>query len=940
MLDSITNLAKKIFGDSNARELKKLDPLVARVNELESKWEALSEAELKGMTAQFRTRLDNGEKLDDLLPEAFATVREASKRTMGMRHYDCQLVGGMVLHSGKIAEMKTGEGKTLVATLPSYLNALSGDGVHVITVNDYLAARDAEWMGTIYRYLGMTVGTILSGERNDTAKREAYGSDITYGTNNEFGFDYLRDNMKFDLARYVQRKHNYAIIDEVDSILIDEARTPLIISGPTNIPVDRYYVIDGVIPTLQSEVDYVVDEKAKSCTLTDDGINKVEERLGVDNLYDEQNMEILHHVNQALKAHHIFKRDRDYVVRDGKVVIVDEFTGRLMAGRRWSDGLHQAVEAKEKCQIQAESRTYANITFQNYFRMYEKLSGMTGTAVTEAAEFANIYDLDTLVIPTNKQVVRDDQDDIVYRTQMEKFRAVADDIREANAKGQPVLVGTTSVEKSELVGRLLGQMGIQHNVLNAKQHTREAHTVAQAGRAGSVTISTNMAGRGTDIKLGGNAEELARDECDPEVDPDGFEAALARWKELCTREEQEVRAAGGLRIIGTERHESRRVDNQLRGRAGRQGDVGSSKFYLSLEDDLLRIFGTDKMMVWMEKMGIEDDEPIEHRWITRAIENAQKKVEGYHFGVRKNLLEYDDVMNHQRQSVYDLRKKALKGDGVFEMVIESVENLVEDIMDETCMEGVHPEQWDPPGMRDRLDRIFGLTWTDADAEIRDHSRDELKQRMLEEATRLIERKADDMGRDVFDQIARMLLLQITDELWTEHLSAMERLRQGVSLRGYGQRNPLLEYKKEGFHMFLMMSALRDEQVVAKLLRAEVGLEAAASSAGKATARRIASGSLEGGAQGPAQPGPGLAIGAGAVSAAQRQAAESLMGGESEGAPQPLPPLELPPMEPEPVVERPAQGEEARLFAEKYGLRRNDPCPCGSGLKYKKCCAKA
>ncbi len=922
-MEFITNLAKKVFGDSNDREIKKISPVVQAVNSLEAQFEALSDDQLKAKTAEFKTKLDNGATLDDIMFEAFATVREASKRTLGMRHYDCQIIGGYVLHTGRIAEMKTGEGKTLVATMPMYLNALSGKGTHLVTVNDYLASRDADWMANIYNYLGMSVGKILSGERNSTLKRQAYAADITYGTNNEFGFDYLRDNMKFTLEEYVQRGFNYGIVDEVDSILIDEARTPLIISGPADSSVDLYYIIDAVIPLLQNEIDFAIDEKGKSCTLTEAGVRKVEGKLGIDNLFDPQNMEVLHHVNQSLKAHHTFKRDKDYVVREGKVVIVDEFTGRLMHGRRWSDGLHQAVEAKEKVNIEQESQVYATITFQNLFRMYDKLSGMTGTAETEAAEFADIYDLDTIVIPTNKPIARADDDDIVYKTQMEKFRAVVSDIGAAHANGTPVLVGTTSVEKSEIVSRLLKRANVPHEVLNAKNHAREAEIVAQAGRIGAVTISTNMAGRGTDIKLGGDPEKLAASMFDPEQDPENYKKALEDFRISTAEEAQRVLAAGGLRVVGTERHESRRVDNQLRGRSGRQGDPGSSRFFLSLEDDLLRIFGSDKITVWMERMGLQDDEPIEHRWITSSIENAQKKVEGHNFQIRKNLLEYDDVMNYQRTGVYDLRKRALAGEGIRELIEESIENVINDIMDDYCFEGVHPEQWNISGMRDNLDKVFGVEWADeTDDEIRDHSRTEIHDRMRSEAIAVLDERIEANGEGPYLSIARMLLLQYTDQMWKDHLLAIDRLRQGVGLRGYGQRNPLLEYKREAFHMYLMMSAMRDETWLIQLFKADFSQTAAQRAVERPTKRnaRSLAGAL------PQQPDI-----AAAAAAAQSKANEA----ELSAALKNLTPAPVPRRQ----IQQPQAGPEAYAYATQLQLKRNDPCPCGSGQKFKKCCAK-
>ena len=948
MFDAVTNLAKKLFGDSNDREIKKIRPIVEQINAFESRLTSLTDEQLKGKTPEFKTRIENGESLDDLLPEAFATVREASQRVLGMRHYDVQMIGGIVIHQGRIAEMKTGEGKTLVATSPLYLNALSGKGAHLVTVNDYLAARDAEWMGILYNWLGMSVGTILSGERNSTVKREAYGADITYGTNNEFGFDYLRDNMKFSLEEYVQRGFNFGVVDEVDSILVDEARTPLIISGPADSSIDLYYIVDAIIPLLQDEVDYSVDDKAKSATLTEAGVRKVEDRLGIDNLFDPQNMEVLHHVNQSLKAHHIFKRDKDYVVRDGKVTIVDEFTGRLMSGRRWSDGLHQAVEAKEKVQIEQESQVYATITFQNLFRMYDKLSGMTGTAETEAAEFASIYDLDTVVIPTNKPIARVDDDDIVYKTQMEKFTAVVEDIEKNHANGTPILVGTTSVEKSEILSRLLKRRNIPHEVLNAKNHAREAMIVAQAGRLGSVTISTNMAGRGTDIKLGGNPEEMAKDALlqeglTPEAAPERFKQLQQQLEVQCRAEGEKVLAAGGLRVIGTERHESRRVDNQLRGRSGRQGDAGSSRFFLSLEDDLLRIFGSDKITVWMERMGLEDNEPIEHRWITGSIENAQKKVEGHNFQIRKNLLEYDDVMNYQRNGVYDLRKRALAGIGIREMVEEAIDNVIEDIMDDFAMEGVHPEQWKVDDIKANLEKAFNVVWEDHNDALRDLSRKELRQRMADEAREELDARVEAMTEEAFNQYARMLILNYTDDLWKNHLLAIDRLRQGVGLRGYGQQNPLLEYKREAFHMYLMMSAMRDEAVLQRIFKVEIDERVRALGERRATkqmARRVAGGNLPPAPQAPLE-------GGGSMLQAPRGLPE--LGGASSTPLAGLPPLptsaggapaSATPAPPPRQVRPPKQGVEGYQFALANGVGRNDPCPCGSGLKFKKCCFKS
>ncbi len=945
----INDLIRRVIGSPAERLVRRMQPTVARINALESTYKPMSDEELRAQTAAFRQKLDNGAPLDDLLPDAFAVVREAGRRTMEMRHFDVQLVGGMVLHRGMVAEMKTGEGKTLVATLPVYLNALTGKGVHVVTVNDYLANRDAEWMGRIYRALGMSVGTILSSVRDDKSKRAGYACDITYGTNNEYGFDYLRDNMKFAIEDYVQRGHNFAIVDEVDSILIDEARTPLIISGPTDDAVDKYELIDGMIGVLQKEIDFTVDEKQRQVSLTDEGVDKLEARLGVDNMYDPHNMEVLHHVNQALKAHHLFKRDKDYVVqvdpREGKVkvIIVDEHTGRLMYGRRWSDGLHQAVEAKERVPVEPESQTYATITFQNFFRMYGKLAGMTGTAETEAEEFGKIYKLEVVPIPTNRNVARLDHHDIVYKSQAEKFKKVMAELEECHKKGQPVLVGTTSVEKSELVHRMLEKKGIPHEVLNAKQHDREALIVAQAGRRGSVTISTNMAGRGTDIKLGGDPEGLAKIELNErraagEVFPEGLwptdleESAKLRgapppgpnqehpvWKETvarhraeCEAEREHVVKAGGLHILGTERHESRRIDNQLRGRSGRQGDPGSSRFYLSLEDDLLRLFGSERTVVWMERMGMKDDEAIEHRWVTASIENAQKKVEGHNFNIRKNLLEYDDVMNLQRKAVYELRRRALTGENVRGMMIDSIRALVDDLMGEHVPPGSKTDEWDTEKLTARVKEIFGVQWTETPAALREEARAVLAQKLLDDATAAYEAKEREIGADLMHGAERRILLQFADQYWKDHLLAMDRLRDGVSLRGYGQRNPLLEYKKEGFHMFQLMQSLRDEAVVSRVLKmdkdyAELLVEGPA----KMMAKRAATGDLE------------------------RQIAAQRAREAQEAAQAPaFAPVQV---QQRPAFRRPEKGAEARLFAFQNNISRNDPCPCGSGQKFKKCC---
>ena len=951
----LNDLIRRVIGSPADRLIKKMQPNVARINELEARYKPMSDEALRGCTAEFRQQLDNGKPLDELLPDAFAAVREAGRRTMEMRHFDVQLVGGMVLHRGMVAEMRTGEGKTLVATLPVYLNALPGKGVHVVTVNDYLANRDAEWMGRIYRALGLSVGTVLSAVRDDVSKRTAYGADITYGTNNEFGFDYLRDNMKFSIEQYVQRGHHFAIVDEVDSILIDEARTPLIISGPTDDTVDKYELIDSVIGVLQKEIDFTVDEKQRQVALTDEGVDKLESRLKIDNLYDPQNMEVLHHVNQALKAHYLFKRDKDYVVqpdpRSGspklKVVIVDEHTGRLMYGRRWSDGLHQAVEAKERLEVEAESQTYATITFQNYFRMYTKLGGMTGTAETEAEEFAKIYNLEVVPIPTNRPVRRTDHHDIVYKSQDEKFKKVLAELEECHTRGQPVLVGTTSVEKSELVHRLLERKGIPHEVLNAKQHDREALIVAQAGRRGAVTISTNMAGRGTDIKLGGDAEGLTRIELatrreageeieglwpaeqeaaarlkgapppGPDITHPAYLEALARHRKECDEERERVLEVGGLHILGTERHESRRIDNQLRGRSGRQGDPGSSRFYLSLQDDLLRLFGSDRTSVWMERMGMKQDEAIEHRWVTAAIENAQKKVEGNNFNMRKNLLEYDDVMNLQRKAVYELRRRALTGDNVRAMMVQSIRELVDDLIGECVPPGTRQDEWDTAKLKVRANEIFGVQWEDSAESLREEARLALAERLLKDATAAYDAKEAAIGAETLHLAERQLLLQLADQYWKDHLLAMDRLRDGVSLRGYGQKNPLLEYKKEGFHMFQLMQSLRDEAVISRILHMDPELAERIAMSGRPrslTPRNITPEEFE------------------RQVAMQRARAEA-----QQLAARAAEPIVVDAPAARPVMRLPEKGAEARLVAFQNGLRRNDPCPCGSGLKYKKCC---
>ncbi len=878
---------KKIFGSKNDRELKRIQPVVNRINELESRFQKMSDDELRAMTPRFKERLERGETLDELLPEAFATVREVARRTLDMRHFDVQLIGGVVLHQGKIAEMKTGEGKTLVATLPVYLNALTGRGVHVVTVNDYLAKRDAEWMGAIYKFLGMSVGVIVHG-LTDAERRQAYAADITYGTNNEFGFDYLRDNMKFRLEDYVQREFYYAIVDEVDSILIDEARTPLIISGPSEDSTEKYYVIDRIIPHLKratkedgSDGDYTVDEKLRQVILTEQGVSKVERLLGIDNLYDPRHIDTLHHVNQALKAHVLFKRDVDYVVKDGKVIIVDEFTGRLMPGRRWSDGLHQAIEAKEGVRIEAENQTLATITFQNFFRMYEKLAGMTGTADTEAVEFKQIYNLDVVVIPTNKPMIRKDHGDVVYRTKKEKFAAVVEEIVECHRRGQPVLVGTISIEDSERLSRMLKRRGVPHHVLNAKYHEKEAEIVAQAGRKGAVTIATNMAGRGTDIMLGGNPAFLARAEADPEEDPEGYQKALEKYKEICAREKEEVIALGGLHIIGTERHESRRIDNQLRGRSGRQGDPGSSRFYVSLEDDLMRIFGSERISGLLQKLGLQEGEDIQHPWITKAIENAQKKVEAHNFDIRKHLLEYDDVMNKQREAIYRWRREVLAADDLTDEIREMAAGVAENIVADRCPPDEPPDKWDIQGLRELLFKQFHIQLVESDDELR-----AMKEKLGEHVEKVVldryEQKLEEFGPDVAKRLQKYILLQSIDTHWKDHLLSMDHLKEGVGLRGYAQENPLVVYKKEGFELFMSMRDRIEEDVVQKLFLIQIVREE--------EAQRLE------------QP--------------SRPARLVLSHGTS----------------------RPASQGPVRRKGPRVG--RNDPCPCGSGKKYKKCCGAA
>ena len=821
----------KIFGTRNEREVKAMRPVIAAINDLEPSIQQLSDIDLAAKTIEFKEKLARGASLDDLLIEAFAVVRETSRRVLNMRHFDVQLIGGMVLHKGRIAEMKTGEGKTLVATAPSYLNALAGNGVHIITVNDYLAKRDSEWMGRIHRFLGLTVGIIVH-DLDDAERQENYRADITYGTNNEFGFDYLRDNMKFNLANCVQRGHNFAIVDEVDSILIDEARTPLIISGPSEESTDKYYKANKVIPHLQrGEViegkepgekyttgDYTIDEKHRSAALTEEGVLHVERLLGIGNMYEPQNVEWNHHIQQSLKAHAVFQKDKDYVVKDGEVLIVDEFTGRLMPGRRWSDGLHQAVEAKEGVKIERENQTLATITFQNYFRMYKKLAGMTGTAETEAAEFEKIYKLDVTVIPTNRPMIRQENQDVVYRTEDEKFRNAAKEIKTLQERGQPVLVGTISVDKSERLSTLLKKTGVRHEVLNAKNHEREAHIVAQAGRKGSVTVSTNMAGRGTDILLGGNPDSMARDVMRKQgKDPDreefkaDWERIQAEVKAECAVEHDEVVALGGLHIVGTERHDSRRIDNQLRGRAGRQGDPGSSRFFLSLQDDLLRIFGGDRMQNLMLRLGMEEDVPIESNLITKRIAAAQKAVEAQNFESRKHLLEYDDVMNKQRQAVYGMRRGLLEGVDQKERVLEMTKGVIGGIIDTRCPTNVHIESYDLAGLQTDMLTQFGVRINPTT--LAGLNGDQIEVEIFERAKAAYQAKEDLVGASLMREAERNIMLHVIDDQWKDNLLSMDHLKEGIGLRGYGQKDPLVEYKKESYTLFQdMMDRIEDETV--------------------------------------------------------------------------------------------------------------------------------
>jgi preprotein translocase subunit SecA len=910
----------KIFGTKHERDVKRMAPAVQAINALETALQSLTDQALRARTDDLRSRLADGAPLDDLLAEAFAVCREAARRTVRMRHFDVQLIGGIVLHEGKIAEMATGEGKTLVATLPAYLNGLTGRGVHIITVNDYLAKRDTQWMGPIYHALGLSIGVIQHeasflydpayvpsdvrlANLRPCSRREAYLADITYGTNNEFGFDYLRDNMRFSLEEMVQRELHYAIVDEVDSILIDEARTPLIISGPAEESTDKYYKIDRVIPKLAraativegklSEIeevrkgDYIVDEKSKAVTLTEQGIAHCERLLGVENLYDPTHMETLHHVNQGLRAHALYRRDVDYVIKDGQVIIVDEFTGRLMPGRRWSDGLHQAVEAKEGVRIERENQTLATVTFQNYFRMYEKLAGMTGTAATEAEEFAKIYKLDVVVIPTNRTLIRTNFPDVVYKTEDEKFAAAVEEIGRCNAEGRPVLVGSISIEKSERLSKLLKKRGIPHEVLNAKYHEREAEIVAQAGRAGSVTIATNMAGRGTDILLGGNLDFLAKEilrrkGLDPLTAPETERQKVSEEaRKITDAGHERVVELGGLRIVGTERHESRRIDNQLRGRSGRQGDPGSSRFYLSLQDDLLRIFGSERISKIMDRLGMEEGEPIEHRLVTRAIATAQKRVETHNFEIRKHLLEYDDVMNKQREIIYGMRREILEGESQEETIREWMEELLDGILESYAPQSSHPEEWDLAGLAEALHRQFDMKLPPEVSGGEVMSRQGLRDLLWEAVEERYRRREGDLGAEMMRHLERVVMLQVIDTQWKDHLLSMDHLKEGIGLRGYGQREPLTEYKREGFDLFSEMVERVKATVAEWLFKVQMVREGA-----------------------PEMRNPWA------------HATESRGELTATNAPQ-----------------------EARRPASTSGPKvgRNDPCPCGSGKKYKKCC---
>ncbi|MBL7670096.1 MAG: preprotein translocase subunit SecA [Bdellovibrionaceae bacterium] len=818
----MAKVLSQIFGTKHGREMKRIQPIVDRVNSFATAMSGLSDEQLKKKTIEFKERYKKGETLEQLLPEAFAVCREASSRALGMRHYDVQVIGGYVLHRGSIAEMRTGEGKTLVATLPVYLNALTGKGVHVVTVNDYLARRDAEWMGKLYGWLGLTTGIIVHG-LTDAERKAAYGCDITYATNNELGFDYLRDNMKFEIEDYVQRPHHYAIVDECDSILIDEARTPLIISGPAEASTDKYLTVNKIIPHLKRDVHFTMEEKSKTASLTEEGNHEVERLLGVGNVYDPENIELLHHLYQGLKAHHLYRLDVEYMINNGEIVIVDEFTGRLMPGRRWSDGLHQAIEAKEGVEVKNENQTLATITFQNFFKMYEKLSGMTGTADTEAVEFKKIYHLDVSVIPTNRPISRVDQDDVVYKNENAKFKAIVADIKERTAKGQPILVGTASIEKSELLSAFLKREGIRHDVLNAKAHEREAEIVAQAGRKGAVTIATNMAGRGTDIVLGGNAEIMAKRSVNPEENPEEYKSIYEKFKQKFDQEKIEVVAAGGLYIIGTERHESRRIDNQLRGRSGRQGDPGESKFYLSLEDNLMRIFNGERIQKIMGMLNIPEDEPITAKMVTNAIEGAQRKVEGHNFDMRKNLLDYDNVMNMQRNAIYGMRKRALDGIEIERTILDMLGDVTSHLLDLHVPENSKAGNWSLDGLNNALTQQFGfkvefenvLQNSSISAQI-----GAVTEAVKSSVKTTYDRQKASMG-PYTEQIMKMILLQSIDQRWKEHLLVIDKLKEGIGLRGYSGKDPLIEYKKEAFGAFENLNNIIKADVIEKVMRVQI-----------------------------------------------------------------------------------------------------------------------
>ena len=975
------------IGTKHERDIKKLQPIVAAINAQEAETTALSDDALRAQFSRLRDEVQERLKdadasdagyrermqaaLEPSIVPAFALAREAGRRFLNMRHFDVQLIGGLVLHDGKIAEMKTGEGKTLVATLPAVLNSLAGRGVHIVTVNDYLARRDAEWMSPLYRGLGLTIGVIVH-DLDDNQRRAAYGADITYGTNNEFGFDYLRDNMKYDITHCVQRGHHFSIVDEVDSILIDEARTPLIISGPAEESTDKYYRIDKIIPKLIKEIDYTLDEKHRTATLTEEGVSKCERMLGLGNLYDPAHMELIHHVYQGLRAHTLYKRDVDYVVKDGEVIIVDEFTGRQMPGRRWSDGLHQAVEAKEGVKIERENQTLATITFQNYFRMYKKLSGMTGTAETEAAEFEKIYKLDVVVIPTNRTLIRIENPDVVYRTEKEKFEAVvngilqeddslAHGIRHYHERGQPVLVGTISIEKSEAIAEILKKSGVPHEVLNAKQHERESRIVAQAGRRGAVTVATNMAGRGTDILLGGNPEFMTREHflknrlampyaqapavigAEPQ-DGDGATAASAipmvlfqhegkifqvpqdQWKPVyvqfadqCKSEHDEVVALGGLHILGTERHEARRIDNQLRGRAGRQGDPGSSRFFLSLEDDLMRIFGGERVKALMFRLGMTEGVPIESKLISRRIENAQKSVEAQNFDARKHLLEYDDVMNKQRETIYAIRRSALEGKDQRDYVIGIAEDIARELVDTYCARELHPGQWNASQFLAEVNSQFGVDAKAADADPSALNHDQLSDAIAEAVAKKYEDKEKQLTPDLMRWLERRIILDVVDGQWKDHLLSLDHLKEGIGLRGYGQKDPLVEFKKEAFILFEDMMARIDNETVRYLFNVQVQMEGAPP-------------------QGAQQPQPTPPMSPRPLAAAASAAARV-----NDEAAAPLPAFAR-------EMERKQQRQEKEMRLQAGGgqaeapkpvragakVGRNDPCPCGSGKKYKKC----